>query len=184
MTLLFIESLSNETDEQEIKKLFSRHGKVRSVKLTLSAPHSRLPSSGFIEIAGKDVQSIISALDGSLFKGMVLRITRVCIAEKMKELSPGTPEESVQTPIDRPDDSKAPPFRIGSIEKVIEPGLGSTKDWYRYTLINGKSRITGLHRGTLAEVTEYAENSVEAFNLRRRSLRGGKSTTWTSRTKK
>lgn len=184
MTLLFIENLSNETNEQEIKRLFSRYGKVRSVKLTLSALHSRHPGSGFIEIADNEVQSIMSALNGSLFKGMVLRITRVCIAEKMKELPPGAPLESSQTPIDRLGNSKAPPYRLVSIEKVLEPGLGSTKDWYRYTLFNGKSRITGLHRGTLAEVTEFAENSVQAFNLRRCSIRGTKSMHWSPRTKK
>jgi hypothetical protein len=39
-------------------------------------------------------------------------------------------------------------------------------DWYRYVLSGGSSRITGFHRGSRAEVEEYANHCVEEFNLR------------------
>jgi hypothetical protein len=56
------------------------------------------------------------------------------------------------------------------VEKVDGPGGADGDDWYRYVLAQGRSLITGFHRGTLAEVAEYAAESVAAFN--ERSLRG------------
>ncbi|MGA7981421.1 MAG: hypothetical protein WCA32_14525 [Chromatiaceae bacterium] len=40
-------------------------------------------------------------------------------------------------------------------------------DWYRYVLSSGSAQITGLHRGTLEEVTDYARGCAEGFNFRR-----------------
>ena len=61
-------------------------------------------------------------------------------------------------------------IEVIDVEKVNGPGGAEGDDWYRYVLARGISRITGFHRGTLAEVTEYAAESVAAFN--ERSLRG------------
>jgi hypothetical protein len=60
--------------------------------------------------------------------------------------------------------------RIPEVEKVNGPGGTDGDDWYRYVLARGISRVTGFHRGTLVEVTEYAAESAAAFN--ERSLRG------------
>lgn len=53
------------------------------------------------------------------------------------------------------------------------PDGGQGGDWYRYVLASGPARITGFHRGTPEEVTEYAKNCAEDFNLRNAT---GKST--------
>lgn len=70
-----------------------------------------------------------------------------------------------------PDD--APPslllrrqFEVTSVEKVSVPEGGQDGDWYRYVLASGRARITGFHRGTPEEVTAYAKNCAEDFNLR------------------
>ena len=63
-------------------------------------------------------------------------------------------------------------YEVASVEKAPVPDGGQGTDWYRYVLSCGNSRITGLHRGTLDEVTAYAASCVEDFNLR---STGGKS---------
>jgi RNA recognition motif-containing protein len=184
MILLSIENLSNETNEQEIERFFSCCGKVSSVKLRLGAPHSRYPGSGLIKMQGNDAARVISSFDGCLFKGMVLRVTElpdIDVADtnsSADSLDP-TPPES----IDDSGNSQHPPFRLISVEKTGDPALGSAENWHRYVIQSGKSHIIGLHRGTLDEVTEFAEDCVEAFNLRNRS-KGRRSITWSSRSKK
>ena len=42
----------------------------------------------------------------------------------------------------------------------------------RYVLSCGTSRITGLHRGTLDEVTAFATSCAEEFNLRSANGKG------------
>lgn len=64
-------------------------------------------------------------------------------------------------------------FEVASVEKVAMPDGGQGADWYRYVLASGPARITGFHRGTPEEVTAYAKNCAEDFNLRNAT---GKST--------
>lgn len=90
---------------------------------------------------------------------------------------------SRQLPAGASGDSLHKDYRVVSVNKTTDPELGKPDDWYRYTIVGGKSRITGLHRGTLAEVTEYAQECAEAFNLRSMA-RTAKALTWTSRNKK
>jgi hypothetical protein len=183
MILLSIDNLSNEINKQEVEKLFSQYGKVRSIKLTSSATHSRCPGSGLIEMEGEDVQQIISALDGRLFWGLILGITEAHNTEKVKKNPPDNSMEPTSPASHTPDNYTHQPYRVATVEKVTDSELGLEKDWYRYTLICGNSRITGLHRGTIAEVTEYAVNSVHAFNLRN-GYRGGGAFCWSARDKK
>lgn len=64
-------------------------------------------------------------------------------------------------------------FEVASVEKADMPDGGQGGDWYRYVLASGRARITGFHRGTPEEVTAYAQNCAEDFNLRNAT---GKST--------
>lgn len=77
-----------------------------------------------------------------------------------------------------PDDSTPSPllrrhFEVASVEKVDSPDGGQGGDWYRYVLASGPARITGYHRGTPQEVTDYAASCAADFNLRNAT---GKST--------
>jgi hypothetical protein len=57
-------------------------------------------------------------------------------------------------------------YKVALVEKAAMPAGGEGSDWHRYVLASGNARITGLHRGTLEEVTEYAAGCAEEFNLR------------------
>ena len=90
---------------------------------------------------------------------------------------------STQLPTDASGNNLHQVYRVVSVHKTTGPAMGKPDYWYRYLIVGGKSRITGLHRGTLAEVTEYAEECAEAFNLRSMAT-NVRSSTWSSRNKK
>lgn len=64
-------------------------------------------------------------------------------------------------------------FEVASVAKVAMPLGGQDGDWYCYVLASGPARITGYHRGSPEEVTAYAQNCAEDFNMRNAT---GKST--------
>ena len=90
---------------------------------------------------------------------------------------------STQLPADASSNNPRMDYRVVSVQKTSDRALGKPDDWYRYTIVGGKSRITGLHRGTLAEVTEYAEECAEGFNIRSMAPTA-RALTWSSRNKK
>jgi RNA recognition motif-containing protein len=183
MILLSIENLSNETNEQEIARLFACCGKVSSIRLTLGAPHSRYPASGLIKMQGHDATKVISTLDGYLLRGRVMQVSELSDTDDSEPPLSADSLESTPVTSDHSDDYRHQPYRVISVEKVKDPVLGTTASWCQYIIKSGKSCITGLHRGTLVEVREYAEHSAEAFNLRN-SSKGRRSITWSSRSKK
>lgn len=67
-------------------------------------------------------------------------------------------------------------YRVTSIEKAATPDGAEGGEWYRYVLASGQARITGLHRGSLAEVTAYANSCAEEFNLRSAMVKGASPT--------
>jgi len=74
-------------------------------------------------------------------------------------------------------------YRVISVEKLANRDSGQTGDWCRYVIGSGASRVTGIHRGNVSEVTEYAENTSQDFNERNR-LHKGKLTAWQPNKKK
>ena len=113
--------------------------------------------------------------------------TREAIHSRFDHPQPlATPKVSMSptiSPTDASEDHRRPAYCVVSVQKTTAPTLGKPEDWYRYTIVGGKSRITGLHRGTLAEVTEYAEECADAFNVRSMA-KNASGMTWTSRKKK
>lgn len=92
-------------------------------------------------------------------------------------MDPSTVSRPAADPL-LPDDAAPSPllrrhFEVASVEKVDRPDGGQEGDWYRYVLASGPARITGYHRGTPEEVTDYAESCAADFNLRNAT---GKST--------
>lgn len=74
-------------------------------------------------------------------------------------------------------------YRVISVEKLANRESGQTGDWCRYVIGSGASRVTGIHRGNVREVTQYAENTSQDFNERNR-LHKGKLTAWQVNKKK
>jgi hypothetical protein len=90
---------------------------------------------------------------------------------------------STQLPADASSDNLHKGYRVVSVQKTSDRALGKPDDWYCYTIIGGKSRIKGLRRGTLAEVTEYADECAEAISTRSMAATA-RALTWSSRNKK
>lgn len=57
-------------------------------------------------------------------------------------------------------------YTLVSVEKSEPPEGTDSGRWYRYTIGRGHSTLVGNRRGTLEEVTEYAETVVENLNTR------------------
>ena len=169
MITIFVGNLPNDTKESHAKQLFSNYGNVESIDLTLTASTHRFQGYGFVEMDSSAARAAIAELDGSVYQGAIL-----CVSE-------ATPAQLAQRQGNSQDDDaegaaeEMPPsnllrryYQVVSVEKVPCPiaGQQSGEDWYRYELKSGPSSITGLHRGTLEEVTEYAIECAAAFNQR------------------
>ena len=105
----------------------------------------------------------------------------------MSQVSPQAPEKSQSDSALAADDQIPTTltrcrYKVASVEKTSMPDGGEGSDWHRYVLASGNARITGLHRGTLEEVTEYAAGCAEEFNLR--SATGKSTRTLTYKKKK
>ncbi len=183
MILLSIENLSNETNEHELARLFSRFGKVISIQMTLGAPHSRYPASGTLKMQGHDASNVVSALDGYLLRGMMMQVSAFSGTDAPNPAHSGETPGLTPATIDYSDNYQHQPFHVYSVEKADDPALGTTENWHRYVIKSGKSCITGMHRGTLVEVRDFAEDCAEAFN-QRNSSKGKSPTKWSSRNKK
>lgn len=183
MIEISVENLSNDVSEYDLQKLFSSYGNVRSMRFSRSSAHSKYPGSGSIEMDSEDPKHIVSVLDGRLFKGLVLRVREVNRMQDSKSQAAIVPQQAARPAGVASDDRLRTNYSVESVEKVPHPQSGATADWYRYTIVSGKSRVTGLHRGTKQEVTDYAEGCAEGFNSRSSPVRGSAGT-WSSRNKK
>jgi hypothetical protein len=71
-------------------------------------------------------------------------------------------------------------YQVVTVEKT-EPPVGiDSGDWYQYVIALEEETIVGSRRGTLKQVTEYANECAE--NLSSRVGRG--TSAWSSRNKK
>lgn len=73
-------------------------------------------------------------------------------------------------------------YVVVSVERAPGPEGGQGPDWCRYVLTCGTSRITGLHPGTIDEVTAFAESCAEGFNLRSTTGKGRAGVAYTKKT--
>lgn len=72
-------------------------------------------------------------------------------------------------------------YLVKVVEKTEPPEGCDGNNWYRYVLERNGSTLVGQRRGTLSQVTRYAEELAEEANSRR----GGKGPSqWSSRSKK
>lgn len=180
--MLSIENLSSDASEQEVSRLFASYGKVLSIKLSLGSLHSKYPGHGIVEIEGDQAKSIVAVLDRCLFKGTILRVKEFSGLDPVAAPVDRSPQGSAPTVDDRNNRSHNT-LRVVSVEQLGDSESGLSDEWCRYTIRSGASCITGLRRGSIAEVKQYAEDSIEAFN-QRNMLKSGMSQAWSSRTRK
>jgi RNA recognition motif-containing protein len=162
MTMIYVGNLADDTSTARTRALFEPYGEVQSVRLSRSESGRRFGAHGLVEMDDEAARAAIAELDGRVLDGTVLSV---------REALPPAEREAPATTTAAPDD--VPPsnllrrtYEVASIEKVPAPGNVDSDDWYRYVLTSGPAQITGLHRGTLEEVREYASQCADAFNLR------------------
>jgi RNA recognition motif-containing protein len=160
-------NLPSETSEADLRELFSGYGPVQRVTLVSAEADPKVQGHGYLELSSGDVERAIAGIDGYRFKGSVVRVSRVA---QMPTSAVGAGE--VAADVVRPGDDQRPAprarnrYEVANVEKALVPDGGQGGDWYRYVLSSGCSQIAGLHRGTLEEVTEYAESCAELVNSR------------------
>jgi hypothetical protein len=164
---LRIANIPNETTELEIRALFAPYSVIKGVRLILGAPDRGSRGFGFIDVRPSEVASTIAALDGSVFRGATIRLNDVSRGQPGAAITRGHPDGAAHS---RHTDAPAPlprfRYELASVERTVTPAGGQGADWFRYVLSCGSSRITGLHHGSLEEVTAYATSCAEAFNVR------------------
>jgi RNA recognition motif-containing protein len=174
MTTIFVGNLPNDTKESHAKRLFSSYGDVASVDLTLTESTHRFQGYGFVEMDEGAARTAIAELDGSVYQGAILCVNEATPAQlaQLAQREGGDHPADSNATLDNitPSNLLRRYYQVASIEKVPSPIAGAEDDWYRYELKSGPSSITGMHRGSLEEVTEYATECAAAFNMR--SMKG------------
>lgn len=74
MKTIYVGNLPSDSSEQEIRRAFSRHGRVHKIKLIVDRMTGRPRGFGFIEMDDAAADAAVAALDQALFEGHVLRV--------------------------------------------------------------------------------------------------------------
>lgn len=74
MQKLFVGNLPPDTTDEDILSLFSQHGKVHSLRLTVDVFTGTCRGFGFVEMEGHEARAAIAGLNGKTFKGRPLRV--------------------------------------------------------------------------------------------------------------
>ena len=74
MKKIFIGNLPSDTNEEDIRTLFSEFGTVRSSKLVMDVFSGQCKGFGFIEMEGHEARAAIAGLNGRDFNGKSLKV--------------------------------------------------------------------------------------------------------------
>ena len=74
MKKLFIGNLPPGTNEEELQKLFSAFGTVRSSKLVTDVFSGQCKGFGFVEMEGHEARAAIAGLNGKDFNGRPMKV--------------------------------------------------------------------------------------------------------------
>lgn len=66
-------------------------------------------------------------------------------------------------------------FEVVNFEKTQAPMPGNSGNWYQYTIANNITEITGIRRGSRAEVLNFVKSSIERLNTRHKTSTFSKS---------
>ncbi|MGA7979989.1 MAG: RNA-binding protein [Chromatiaceae bacterium] len=167
MKTIFVANLPNDTDEAETRELFSPFGQSHSIRLHVGGAGREHKGTGLVEMGDQDAENAIAELDGKLFKGAILAVSEASETELSEASEAEPPEQPGRSQSDeQPSNLQRHHYQVASVEKATPPNGSHGDDWYRYVLSSGRSRITGFHRGSSAEVWEYAATCADAFNQR------------------
>ena len=164
LSTLRISNLPAGTADEDVRALFAPYGEAKRVRPSSAISGNETHAIRFVEISPESADRAVAALHGTLFQGAILD---VCPDGAFADAAPQRVATGVQPPDDElPSILIRHHYEVASIERAELPDDGKGADWYRYVLSSGRSCITGFHRGSLEEVTEYAEGCAAAFNQR------------------
>jgi RNA recognition motif-containing protein len=167
MKTIFVSNLPNDTDQAEVKELFMPFGSPRSITLNLGGGGREHHGTALVELDDEDGAKAIAGLDGHLFKGAILALSEASDVQLAAVTASGPAAPPSPTASDEPPSNlQRHHYEVASVERASPPTGGEGGDWHRYVLSSGRSSITGLHRGSSAEVWEYAATCADAFNQR------------------
>jgi hypothetical protein len=63
-------------------------------------------------------------------------------------------------------------YQLDQIEKAPAPDGGAGKDWFRYTITQGRNTITGYKQGSQRAVTRAVKQIIVDLNERRGGKKG------------
>jgi RNA recognition motif-containing protein len=174
-----VTNLPNDTTEADVRALFSDYGAVRQVRLFTGECYRRAQGYSHLDLSTEKAESAVAALDGHVFNGSIIRVSHL----SGKETAPEPTEDHPALETRRQDDETPSNllrrrYEVASVEKTEMPDGGEGGDWYRYVLSSGRAQVTGLHRGSLEEVTAYATSCAEDFNLRSATGRSARAPTY------
>lgn len=162
-----VANLPNETTDSDVRALFSPYGAVAGIRLFSGEANRRYERFGYLEIGHDRAERAVTEMDGKLFNGTLIRVSRVIQGVdapaggvELARRPPATTDNATPSNLLRRE------YVVASVEKTATPAGGEGSDWHRYILASGPARITGFHRGTLEEVRAYAADCAEELNLR------------------
>ena len=162
-----VTNLPNATTEDDIRALFSQYGAVQRVRLFSGEADRVADGLGYLDLSAEEVTRAVAGLDGQVFNGSIIRVSDISGRPIAPRVAKDRPIGATLRPDgEAPSNLRLYRYEVASVEKAAMPHGGQGGDWYRYVLSSGRDRITGLHRGTLEEVTAYATSCAEDFNLR------------------
>jgi len=159
-TIILVENLAQDMKEEDIRSLFGQYGSVLSLWVIPGAPNRRDDDCCYLKMRHRQAKAAISALNGKTFGGSILRVG----AAHVQPDASGKPRRTAEN--EQIIGPTRPIYEVASVEKATMPAGTEGDDWYHYVLSSGRSRITGFHRGSRAEVMAYASHVVEELNLR------------------
>lgn len=159
---LRVSNLPVGTADEDLCALFAPYGETQRLRPS-PAPGGDTYAVRYIEISPESADRAVAVLHGSLFNGAVIAVCPHNAAPPV----PARVSAGAQPPDDElPSILIRHHYEVASVEPADLPDDGKGADWYRYVLSSGRSCITGFHRGSLEEVTEYAAGCAAAFNQR------------------
>ena len=164
LSTLRISNLPPGVGDDDVRALLAPYGDTHRVHPGPVKPGSEARAVRYVVIAHEAAERAVVGLHGSVFMGVVIN---VCPDAEATDGTPRRAAVAAQTPDDElPSILIRHHYEVASVERADLPGDGAGADWYRYVLSSGRSCITGFHRGSLEEVTEYAVGCAAAFNQR------------------
>ncbi|MGH7484847.1 MAG: RNA recognition motif domain-containing protein [bacterium] len=74
MKKMFIGSLPPDATEDEVRSMFSQHGKVFSLELARDVFKGTCKGFGFVEMEGHEARAAMAAINGHSLRGQMLKV--------------------------------------------------------------------------------------------------------------